>query len=413
MAMCERRGWSGRWAAWAVAAAIGWTAAAGCKSKPVEVVEIRVAMNTLVTARVVAPSETLARDALAAAWKEMETGIEKLDWHRKDSDVSRINRDAGEWAVEVDPVVTGCLAAAKDVYDLSGGAFDPTVLPILDVWREAAKRGTAPTEEELARARDLVGMDLVDVIAAVAQRPLSELPAMPPGSPPPTPEELTKPVHIVQLEKKGMRLDLGGIAKGYIVGRMIGRLEQHGIRAALIEAGGDVFALGERPADLVAAGGDRRWGVGVQDPRYPDDPTRLYTALRIRDQAVVTSGHYHRGYTVAGKRFSHIVDPRTGRPVDTHLVSVTIVAPDAAMADGLATAVEVLGLEKGKACLDGLENVEYLLLESPPREGESGPTSTEVGPEPAPKGAEMPLKAYRSAGFAALEYIPAAPKADR
>jgi thiamine biosynthesis lipoprotein len=194
---------------------------------------------------------------------------------------------------------------------------------------------------------------------------------------------------------------------------MIGRLEQHGIRAALIEAGGDIYALGERPADLVARGADRRWGIGVQDPRYPDDPTRLYTALRVRDQAVVTSGHYHRGYMVAGKRFSHIVDPRTGQPVDTHLASVTIVAPDAALADGLATAVEVLGLEKGKALLESLENVDYLLLESPPQQGGPGPAPTVVGPESAPTGPEMPLEAYRSAGFAALEYSPAAPKGDR
>jgi thiamine biosynthesis lipoprotein ApbE len=141
--------------------------------------------------------------------------------------------------------------------------------------------------------------------------------------------------------------------------------------------------------------GDRRWGVGVQDPRYPEDRTRLFTAVHVRDQAVVTSGHYARGYTVEGRRFSHIVDPRTGRPVDTRLASVTVVAPDAAMADGLATGIAVLGVEKGMELVEKTEGVECLLLES--------------GEEPAEGSAEKPaLIAHRSSGFAALEFDPAA-----
>jgi thiamine biosynthesis lipoprotein len=354
-------------------------------------------MNTLVRVRAVAPSGEKAREALAAAWKEMELGISKLDWHREDSDVSRINRDAGKWAVEVDPMVTSCLAAAREVNKLSDGAFDPTVLPILDVWRQAAKRNQMPTPEELAKARELAGMDKVTIIAAMGLRPVSELPAVPPGAPAPTPDELAKPVHVVQLDKKGMRLDLGGIAKGYIVGRMVGRMQQLGIQAALVEAGGDIYAVGERPRGLVTRGGDPRWGIGVQDPRHSDDPTCLYTALRIRDQAVVTSGHYRRGYTVEGKRFSHIVDPRTGEPVDTRLASVTVVARDPAIADGLATAIAVLGVAKGMALVEGLDDTECLLLEeAPPGPG----PSAEAGP------AEVRLIAHRSKGFAAMEYKP-------
>jgi len=419
--------------------ALGWLVAVGCESKPVEVVETRVAMNTLVTVRVIAPAEPAAREALAAAWKEMEAGIDKLDWHREPSeawlrhdekarkdpsqwpsDVWLINQNAGEFAISVDPRVAGCLSAAKETYDLSGGAFDPTILPVLDVWREAVKRDELPTDAELARARALVGMDKIGIIVELAVRPPSALPNVPPGTPPPTQEELLAPVHAIEVPEKGMRIDLGGIAKGYIVGRMVGRMEQHGIKAALVEAGGDVFALGERPEGLVAKGGDRRWGIGVQDPRYPDDPTRLYTAMRVRGQAVVTSGHYRRGFTVAGRRFSHIVDPRTGRPVDTRLASVTVVAPDAALADGLATAVEVLGVEEGKAMLDDLENVEYLLLESPRKEGSPAPTTSPVG-EAGNAGSaaegrvtpeETPLIAHRSRGFAALEYRPEPRKAE-
>jgi len=190
---------------------------------------------------------------------------------------------------------------------------------------------------------------------------------------------------------------------------MAQRMVQSGVLAALVDAGGDVYAEGQRPLNLVAPGsamakpgfaeatpgGDRRWGVGVQDPRYPEDRTRLFTAVHVRDQAVVTSGHYARGYTVEGRRFSHIVDPRTGWPVDTRLASVTVVAPDAATADGLATGIAVLGVEKGMELVERTDGVECLLLE--------------LGEEPAEGSAEKPaLIAHRSSGFAALEFDPAA-----
>jgi thiamine biosynthesis lipoprotein len=202
-------------------------------------------------------------------------------------------------------------------------------------------------------------------------------------------------MYLVGLDKEGMALDLGGIAKGYIAGRMASRMRRAGAIAGLVAAAGDVYAFGERPENLVRKGGDRRWGVAVQDPRYPEDRTRLFTAVHVRDQAVDTSGHYYRGYTIEGRRFSHIVDPRTGRPVDTRLASVTVLAPDAATADGLATGIAVLGVEKGMELVEKTAGVECLLLE--------------LGEEPAEGSAEKPpLVAHRSSGFAALEFDPSA-----
>jgi len=382
--------------AWLGAALGAALAVAGCGGEPVEVVEARQAMDTEVMVRVVAPSEELGRRWLAAAWAEMDECIARLDSYREDSHVSRINREAGLWQVEVHPLVTSCLAAAKEVYEVTAGAFDPTVGPLLDLWREAAEKDTLPTDEEINKARALVGMDKLEMLVAVVQKPLSELELAPPRSPPPTREELTKTVHSVGI-RKGMRLDLGGIAKGYIAGRMARRLQQAGATAGLVAAAGDVFAFGVRPRSLVAAG-DRRWGVGVQDPRHPEDRSRLYTAVRLRDQAADTSGHAYRGFTVAGKRFSHIIDPRTGRPVDTRLAGVTVVADDAALSDGLATAIAVLGVEEGLALVEDLEGVECLLLETAPV-----PASVEA--EEETKG-PPPLIAHRSSGFAAMEYDP-------
>lgn len=392
--------------------------AAGCAPRePVEVIETREAMNTLVTVRAVAASDAATRCALDAAWKEMDECIARLDRHRgpsdawakgdsearkdpaqRPSDIWLVNRDAGRFTIEVDPLVTSCLSAAREVYDKTGGAFDPTVGPLLELWRKAQERNQLPSEEELAAAKALVGMDAVQILAFMAQKPLTDLEPLPPsGGPTPKPEDLVRPMYLVGLDKEGMALDLGGIAKGYIVGRMAQRMVQAGVVAALVDAGGDVYADGERPPNLVAPGGDRRWGVGVQDPRYPDDRAHLFTAVRVRDQAVVTSGHYARGYTVEGRRFSHIIDPRTGRPVDTRLASVTVVAPDAATADGLATALAVLGVEKGMELVEKTEDVECLLLE--------------LAEDPSAEGsAEKPaLIAHRSSGFAALEFDPSAP----
>ena len=410
-----------RWAATAALAAAAALLVAGCSGKPVEVVETRPAMDTEVMVRVVARNEATARRALGLAWAEMDLCAAKLDRYRKPSDawlsqdpavrgparrdpaqapsdVWRINREAGQWNVEVDPLVTSCLTAAKEAWELSGGAFDPTVGPLVDLWRQAAARGTPPTDEEIEKARARVGMDKIEMLVAKVQKPAEELPLVPPSAPPPGPDELSRMVQSVGLPA-GMSLDLGGIAKGYIAGRMARRMEQAGATAGLVAAAGDVYAFGERPPSVAGKGGDPRWGVGVQDPRYPEDRARLYTAIHVSDQGVDTSGHYYRGYTIGGKRFSHIMDPRTGRPVDTRLASITVVADDPALSDALATAIAVLGARDGLALVEKTEGVECLLLEWTPGPGE----------EPQASGAPPPaaaLTAHRSKGFAALEFKP-------
>jgi len=381
----------------ALALAVVALALAGCGGEPVEVSDARPAMDTEVLVRVIAPSEKVGRQWIALAWAEMDECIRYLDAHRPDSHVARINTEAGLWHVEVHPLVTSCLAAAREVYQETDGAFDPTVGPLLDLWRRAAETNTLPTDDQIAAARALVGMDRLEMIVARVRRPLDQLDRAPPGAPSPTRDELTKMVHSVGI-RKGMRLDLGGIAKGYIAGRMARRLQQAGATAGLVAVAGDVYAFGVRPRSLVPEGGDLRWGVGVQDPRFPDDRSRLYTAVRLKDRAVDTSGHAYRGYTVAGRRFSHIIDPRTGRPVDTRLASVTVVAEDPALSDALATAVAVLGVKDGMALIEDLVDVECLLLELAPVPASAEGDAETLGPPP--------LIAHRSSGFAALEYDP-------
>jgi len=380
--------------------AAGALALAGCAAEPVELVETRPAMTTEITVRVVAPDERTARVCLESAWREMEDCALRLDRWTEASDIHKINASAGVFDVTVDPLTVSCLTAAKEAWEKSEGAFDPTVGPLLSLWRTAEERNRPPTEGELAAARDRVGMEKVEILVGVIQRPASELEPAPPGAPPPEPDDLQKTIHTVGI-REGMELDVGGIAKGYIAGRMARRMEQHGAIAGLVAAAGDVYAFGRRPESMVPEGGDTRWGVAVQDPRYPDDRSRHYTAVHLEDQAVDTSGHYYRGYEIQGRRYSHIIDPRTGRPVDTHLVSATVVAPDPALSDALATAMAVLGPRKGLEIVNALDGVECLLLEWKPKEGQT-PTAEGAPPKDAD------LVAHRSSGFAALEFDPSA-----
>jgi len=395
-------------------------ALAGCAVKPVELVESRPAMNTEVTVRAIGPSEKTARRALDAAWKEMDLCVMLLDRYRKPteawlrgdaearrdpgqgpSDVWRINEEAGKGATQVDPIVTSCLSAAKVVYDLSGGAFDPTVGPLVDLWRKAAEKNRLPTDEQLQKARSLAGMNKVEVTILFGVPAPTVAPARPPAGGRKQ-KPLGQAAHQVSMPA-GMRLDLGGVAKGYIAGRMAQRMKRAGATAGLVAAAGDTYAFGERPPALAHDGGDPRWSVGIQDPRFPEDRSRLYTAIHVRDKGVETSGHYYRGYMIEGKRYSHILDPRTGRPVDTHLASVTVVSDDPGLADGLATAIAVLGAKEGLAMVERTEGVECLLLEAVLKEGQRF----------QPCGAPPPdaeLVAYRSKGFKQLEFKPAETK---
>jgi len=286
--------------------------AAGCAREPVEKVETREAMNTVITVRVVAHSDLIARRALDDAWKEMDECIRLLDCHRPDSHISQINQSEPPFKVFVHPLVANCLAAAKEVWEETGGAFDPTVGPLLELWRKAAEEGKEPQPQNIAEALGRVGMDKVE-IEMETMMVARDVTARPPRSALPSQEDLLEPAHLVGFNREGMKLDLGGIAKGYIIGRMVRRMERAGATAALVDAGGDVYATGRRPPSLIPPGGDPRWLVGVQDPRAPaqspDEPWRLFTRLHIGDLAVATSGHYYRGFTIAGKRRSHIIDP--------------------------------------------------------------------------------------------------------
>ncbi|MFA5085213.1 MAG: FAD:protein FMN transferase, partial [Candidatus Omnitrophota bacterium] len=164
---------------------------------------------------------------------------------------------------------------------------------------------------------------------------------------------LDKSARTIYFKKEGMGIDLGGAAKGYATDRAIRILEENGIDNALVNSGGDMYCLGKRSAREL-------WRVGVQHPR---DRNRLFLEIRLKDKAIDTSGDYERYFVIDGKRHSHIIDPRTGYPIGDNVVSASVIAPDSAAADMLATAMCVLG-EKGFDIIKGFGDADAVLVTS-------------------------------------------------
>ncbi len=227
-----------------------------------------------------------------------------------DSLISRINQAAGRRPVAVDEDTFEVLRQAKRYGRFTEGAFDVTVGPLADLWRRAMEERQLPGDEAVWQALALVNFANVT---------------------------LDEEAHTVLLEKAGQRIDLGGIAKGYAVDELRKRLRRHGVHRALLDLGGTVAALG---CGLP---------VGIRDP------FRLHGApmgtLMLEDRIAVTSGVYERFAYMDGYRYHHVVDPRTGYPSKSGLVSVTLVGENGGALDAFATAALILGMEKSAPML--------------------------------------------------------------
>jgi thiamine biosynthesis lipoprotein len=291
----------------------------------------RVVMGTFSRVVVIANSERIARRCMEAAF-EMQQRIEDLmSYHRDDSELSRINREGFEKPVPVNPLTFEVLRKSVEFSILSDGAFDVTVGPLVDLWKTAGEANEPPTQEALAEARARVGYSKLIL----------------------DDKNMT-----VRFAVKGMRIDLGGIGKGYAVDKSIEAMKQHGAIGGMVDLGGNIRCFGRPPR------GQDTWRVGVQDPNVaPDDvdSSRILLVLAITDQSIATSGDYRRFIEVQGKKQSHVIDTTSGKGANK-LVSDTIIAPDATTADALSTAVNVLGPEKGMALIERLPNIEGILI---------------------------------------------------
>lgn len=240
-----------------------------------------------------------------AALDEAVAEVNRLDrlfsTGRADSEVSRLNA-AGRLTVSED--TAQLLERAVALYEDTGGLFDPTVYPLVELWGFPTKEYRVPTESEIQELLPLVDGGAVSLAGNEA--------ALAPGQ----------------------AIDLGGIAKGYASARLAEIFAQHHVTSALIDLGHNIQAVGARPDGTP-------WRVAVQDP--VGDGGDWAAVVEVTDEAVVTSGGYERFFEENGETYIHIIDPRTGKPAASDLLSVTIVSPDGALADGLSTALYIMG----------------------------------------------------------------------
>lgn len=286
--------------------------------------DVRPLMGTIVEISICHSEERQAQFVLQKAFEEMARIENMMSQYREGSEVSRINAQAFDHPVKVSDELFGLLQTSVRYNAVSQGAFDITVGPLMKLWPFYKQEVTLPSRQEILDALRSVGSDKI---------------------------ELDARGKTVRFTQPDMALDLGGIAKGYAVDRAIQIIKAAGVKCALVNAGGDLYALGKKP-------GGQKWRMGVQHPRKLN---RLVCAFDIEDTAVATSGDYERFFMKDGRRYCHIIDPKTGMPANES-VSVTVQADNATRADALATAVFVLGPEKGLAMVEKMPGVEGAII---------------------------------------------------
>lgn len=265
-----------------------------------------------------------ADSAIKMAYNEI-VRIEQLisSWDEK-SQTSLINKNAGIEPVKVSVELFNLIRRAKKVSELSSGAFDISYASMDKLWKFDGSMTELPLEEKIK-----VSVSKINYKNII----------------------LNESEHTVFLKEKGMKIGFGAIGKGYAANRARKTMIENGIESGMINAGGDLIAWGD------GLNGEK-WKVGIADPKKEK---AFVSWLELNEMAVVTSGDYERFTMINGVRYAHIIDPRTGYPV-VGLKSVTIVCPDAELADALATTIFVLGQERGLALINKLDAIECVII---------------------------------------------------
>jgi thiamine biosynthesis lipoprotein len=260
-----------------------------------------------------------------SAFDEVDRIDRLMSHYKADSPLSRLNREADKGPVAVDAELFALIAEALRYSRESDGAFDITVGPLMKTWGFFRGEGRLPSDAELAEVKQRIGYGHV-VMDPVA--------------------------NTIRFDRPGMELDLGGIAKGYAVDRVVALLRAHGVPAALVSAGGStVYGLGAPP-------GQRAWDVGVQDPL---DPRKTALTVRLKNRALSVSGSYEKSFEVDGVLYSHIMDPRTARPVQG-VLSVAVVTRTGTEGDALDNVLFVQGVDLARASVARVTGAEAFLF---------------------------------------------------
>jgi len=273
----------------------------------------------------VSSDDTLAWEAINAGIAEIQRIEDLISSWDPNSQTSAINRNAGIKAVEVDDELFELIRRSKKVSGLTKGNFDISYASMDKIWRYDGSMAEIPSERAMANSVSKINYEHI---------------------------LLDKQHSTVLLKNTGMKIGFGAIGKGYAANRAKAVMQAKGIKDGVVNAAGDLLAWGTQ-----VDGTD--WRISILDPNNKE---QIFCWLSIRDQAVVTSGNYEKYVEIDGKRYGHIIHPKTGMPV-SGLKSVTIVCPDAELADALATSVFIMGAEDGLALINRMKGVEGLLID--------------------------------------------------
>lgn len=304
----------------------------GCAGIPsgqesVVVTRAQMQMGTLVKITAVAQSESDAQAAAAAGFAEIRRLEELLSTWIPTSELSRINAAAGVMPVPVSPDTLTVIQRAMQAADMTGGGFNIAIGPAVDAWR-VTEAQRIPTASELEVLRPLVDLRAVHVDARD---------------------------RTIYLEKAGMKIDVGGIGKGYAADQAVTAMQKAGAVAGVVALSGDIKAFGRLP-------GGKMFPVGIQHPRQDG---AVLAWIDLQDEAISTAGDYERFFERDGVRYHHILDPLTLQPARA-CQSVTVIAKEGVWADGLDTGIFVMGVESGMRLVEALPDVEAVIVD---REG--------------------------------------------
>lgn len=294
---------------------------ASCKAK--EQTRTEFVFGTVCSINLYDAGTTEIQDEIFSRLRELES---ILSANRDDTNIAAINRAAGIAPVKAAPETFQILKKALLYRDKTDGAFDPTIGPLVKLWNIGTDSAAVPSPEAIKTAVSLVNGKKVKI------------------------DEVAGTVF---LPEKGMRLDLGAIAKGYAADEAARIISNHGITRAMIDLGGNIYAMGEKATK-------KPWVIGIRDPEEARGQPIL--SLPVSNMSIVTSGVYERFFEENGVRYHHILDPKTGYPSNNGLVSVTIVTPVSINADALSTSTFLMGTEGGMRLVSEVPETDAIFI---------------------------------------------------
>lgn len=260
------------------------------------------------------------------AMEKMATFDQAANTYSANSELTKVNKAAGVEPIAVSEDIFQLLQRSLEIADLTNGIFEPTIGPLVQLWQKAKVEEVLPTTEEVEKHRLLV--DYKKVIL----------------------DDEHKTAFLPEI---GMSLNLGAIAKGYAVELGINILKEAGISSAMVRAGGNVYTLGSKPDGT-------SWQIGIRDPHHLD---RMIGYVELLNQVVDTSGDYEQFFTLEGVNYGHILDPRTGYPVEG-IASSTVITESPALADALSTTIFILGKDEGITFIEKIPHTAAIIINS-------------------------------------------------